>query len=502
MGYEPLDGRLGGPVELDDTKLFDVKSTVNYSLLFRGNIKNTYTGYGWIDDSVSYRYRMIGKFKAEQEDVFCLNIPPTDIRYYTYIDETEIFITPVQNGTATIFGAYRTLDVKPKKLLTMLISFNTEGELFSSRDIAKGISYGITAEYIQQNIPMFADYVLDVQSSLTEDELQYGELVAQNYTSQFEAVPQSVSDIALSVTEGIESDYLKALAIKSYLEEGGFTYTLSPDIPPADQDFVEHFLETKRGYCTYYASAMAVLARSAGLPSRYVEGFKSDGKKRDFTLTGENAHAWAEIYIKGIGWLPFDPVTSEETNNNAAPAEDLPPEELFDMPTQQPDIDIPLPEFDETSGLSPLLIFVIVLISILAAAGILFGAARARASMFMAKKASKNTNGITLFYFKEIMVLMAQIKYAKPIGHTLEEYSMGADKRIVMPGHTFKQVSDTVSKLIYAQRDLDANDMRTVYGYYTSLNRYIRQSLGIPRYFIITATVLFKSLLRSSAQPF
>lgn len=53
-----------------------------------------------------------------------------------------------------------------------------------------------------------------------------------------------------------------------------YRYTLTPDVPPDSQDFVTYFLYVgKEGYCTYFASAMTVLCRMAGLPARYVEGF-------------------------------------------------------------------------------------------------------------------------------------------------------------------------------------------------------------------------------------
>jgi transglutaminase-like putative cysteine protease len=64
----------------------------------------------------------------------------------------------------------------------------------------------------------------------------------------------------LKITEGLESPYLKAVAIERWLSES-FVYTLTPgDVPR--QDFVE-FLETGTGYCEYYASAMTVLSRCA-----------------------------------------------------------------------------------------------------------------------------------------------------------------------------------------------------------------------------------------------
>ncbi len=95
------------------------------------------------------------------------------------------------------------------------------------------------------------------------------------------------------------------------------TYTLAPGRTPSDKDFVEHFLlENRRGYCMHYATAGVMLARMAGIPARYCEGYMLDFNTLPLekTATNEyttdildnNAHAWAEIYIEGWGWIPFE----------------------------------------------------------------------------------------------------------------------------------------------------------------------------------------------------
>ena len=85
------------------------------------------------------------------------------------------------------------------------------------------------------------------------------------------------------------------------------TYTLSPGMMPRGRDFVEYFLfENHKGYCMHFASAVVALLRSAGVPARYVEGYTVS--RRDFNGRGgwadipdSRAHAWAEIYLSGVG---------------------------------------------------------------------------------------------------------------------------------------------------------------------------------------------------------
>lgn len=93
---------------------------------------------------------------------------------------------------------------------------------------------------------------------------------------------------------------------------GENTYTLSPGLTPDGSDFVEYFLfENHKGYCMHFASATVVLLRSAGIPARYVEGYTVS--PNDFTgsdgwadIPDSRAHAWAEIYLSGVGWIPVE----------------------------------------------------------------------------------------------------------------------------------------------------------------------------------------------------
>lgn len=96
------------------------------------------------------------------------------------------------------------------------------------------------------------------------------------------------------------------------------SYSLNPGKTPQNRDFVNYFLlENHKGYCTHYATSGILLARMAGIPARYATGyvlvsddFTSDSQNSDGSYTIElrdnRSHAWAEIYINGYGWLPFE----------------------------------------------------------------------------------------------------------------------------------------------------------------------------------------------------
>ena len=118
-----------------------------------------------------------------------------------------------------------------------------------------------------------------------------------------------ISQLAEQITASSPSNYEKALAIEQYLRTH-FGYTLQ--LPRArPQDPLANFLfERKQGHCEYFASSMAVMLRTLGIPSRIVNGFRG-GEFNDLTgqyvVRASNAHSWVEAYFPGFGWISFDP---------------------------------------------------------------------------------------------------------------------------------------------------------------------------------------------------
>lgn len=100
-------------------------------------------------------------------------------------------------------------------------------------------------------------------------------------------------------------------------------YTLSPGRTPKDKEAVVYFLkENKKGYCTHYATAAAVLLKSVGIPARYAEGIyvskeklaDMNGSIKELEITDKDIHAWVEVYQENYGFVPmeFTPGVGEE----------------------------------------------------------------------------------------------------------------------------------------------------------------------------------------------
>lgn len=132
-----------------------------------------------------------------------------------------------------------------------------------------------------------------------------------------DTVPQRVRDLAISITKNENNDYDKVKAIEQYLSKN-YKYNLTPGEVPDGVDFADYFLfEHKEGYCTYFATAMAILTRSIDIPSKYVEGYLLPSYTRKdnlYEVTNERAHAWVEVYFEGMGWVQFEPTASFSSN--------------------------------------------------------------------------------------------------------------------------------------------------------------------------------------------
>ncbi len=133
------------------------------------------------------------------------------------------------------------------------------------------------------------------------------EQITKTYTQLPEDLPDRVKELAKTITKDKDNNYDKVKAIEEYLM-ANYEYTLTPGEVNPTHDFVDEFLfEGKQGYCTYFASAQAILTRCLGIPCRYVEGYilprDRDKNSKSYLVTNKRAHAWVEVYFEGVGWI-------------------------------------------------------------------------------------------------------------------------------------------------------------------------------------------------------
>jgi len=141
----------------------------------------------------------------------------------------------------------------------------------------------------------------------------YPEWVTDGFLTLPDSVPERVLSLGRRLSAPGNTPFDRAIAIQEYLRR--FPYSLDVPGPPPRRDAVDYFLfELKRGYCDYYATAMVVLSRAAGLPARMVLGYASgvyDVEQARYFVTKKHAHAWVEIYFTGIGWIEFEPTANQ-----------------------------------------------------------------------------------------------------------------------------------------------------------------------------------------------
>lgn len=115
--------------------------------------------------------------------------------------------------------------------------------------------------------------------------------------------------LAEEATAGATTPYDQALALQRFFRDG-FRYSLELG-PAGGGDPIERFLEDRVGFCQQFAGTYAAMARSIGLPSRVAVGYTPGEADPDqpgrYLVRGRHAHAWPEVYLAGVGWVPFEP---------------------------------------------------------------------------------------------------------------------------------------------------------------------------------------------------
>ena len=148
-------------------------------------------------------------------------------------------------------------------------------------------------------------------------------------------LPPSVHNTAVQWTRGTTNVYDAMKKLEAHLSDPTqFTYSVNNPPVPGNVDAVAWLLQTHQGYCTYYASAMAIMARLLGVPARVVNGFSQghyDSQRKVWVVDGKDAHSWVQVYFPGSGWVNFDPTPgfslngSPATQPNQAPGQNRPP---------------------------------------------------------------------------------------------------------------------------------------------------------------------------------
>ena len=157
-------------------------------------------------------------------------------------------------------------------------------------------------------------------ASLRATPAEYPPEIVESYIKQMQLQAQmELGDLVAEITAGSRTPYDKAEALRQYLS-GTCVYTTRAPAIPYGEDAAVYFVETgRRGACGLFATSMAVMCRLAGVPARVATGFQTgtyDPATEEFVPLQRDAHAWAEVYFAGVGWVPFD-ISAEEADGGS-----------------------------------------------------------------------------------------------------------------------------------------------------------------------------------------
>lgn len=265
------------PQDFLNVSLSNFRNSIDCNVRIKSLMKNTryiYSPYG--SDNSGFEKIKDNKINAENKDEYSID--------FRYSGSYENFLSSVQLAETGI----------------------TNSQFRDMTQIEEQYRQFVENEYLQLPDNEYIQQLRDEFSEL----IQQAQGISQGYSRD----DNSISTEILYDNTQIYSVLYKIRNLISADTE----YTLSPGRTPSNRDFVNYFLlENKKGYCSHYATAGVVLARMCGIPARYAEGYiitaddfthapqTADGRY-SIEVKDSRAHAWAEIYIEGLGWIPFE----------------------------------------------------------------------------------------------------------------------------------------------------------------------------------------------------
>jgi len=188
-----------------------------------------------------------------------------------------------------------------------VLSLRSQKRLFTSDEYTVTSSVSVaTAQELRQAGNKYPGWVRDIYLQLPD------------------TLPKRVIDLARRLTAEAETPYDKAEAIAAYLRT--LPYTTNVPAPAYDADGVDHFLfNLGAGYSDYFGSAMAVMLRAVGVPTRMAVGYGMGelDKEGNVIVRDRNSHGWTEVFFPGYGWVEFEPTPGHERPGLIQEAEEL-----------------------------------------------------------------------------------------------------------------------------------------------------------------------------------
>ena len=282
--------RLGrvGEIKLDDSPVMTVRvlgsdiSDVPYPIYWRGVALDEFDGVSWRSGDAGYEI-----YKPDSRGRFAVAPAP----HGGDVLEQEIITEPID--TDVLFSANVPLSFSS-------VPGGRVSALNDSYSLRDRMSYRIKYRAV-------SDISVPSPAVLRRDRLPDEEDMREYL--KLPPLGGRVRELALEITSADDNRYDKALSVKRYLLTN-YSYTRTLESGTSDYPIEEFLFGVKEGHCEYFATAMVILLREAGVPSRIVNGFVGGTPNvlgNFFLVRESDAHSWVEVYFPEHGWVSFDP---------------------------------------------------------------------------------------------------------------------------------------------------------------------------------------------------
>lgn len=320
-GYSQDDSVLGEGFEFLYSPVMTINSPIRS--YWRGETRHNYTGLGWANLSEEEREYSIypGASTGEMTETTSSKIKTQRVEQTVMMETDQPY--PV------LFGAYKIRSVEMVKTNESdpdarfeLRWAEKEAELHFGKNDRVLLDSSTTNIYpkrykVVSEVPLIP---LEELQEATYDSL-YPNILDSDYLQIPSSLPQRVKDLAEEITASGKTPYEKMELLQTHLRQN-YEYTNKPDLSrKLSPDFVDGFLfEIKQGYCDYFSTSMVMMARSLGIPARWVKGYapgrlpvsdfiqfqQIEVNGGTYKVTDSDAHSWAELYFGEYGWISFE----------------------------------------------------------------------------------------------------------------------------------------------------------------------------------------------------
>lgn len=500
-GYQPYGDRLGGDINPTNDVMLRIETDIPVLLL--GGVNDTYTGSFWHDSGQIGRFRFGGTiWQSKRRAVFGLDKPlggkaATEL-YESITENIKIRITPTFTSYTLFYGG-KLLSVTTRAGSKIDAYFNLQSELFYEEGWRANSPYVISTVVYDRSKPDFDNIMLELEKLASEKKDGYYNDIKEIYLQLPDDLPERVFSLAADITADADTPYEKARAIENWLSEN-CVYTLTPGDVPDGRDFVDYFLETRQGYCTYFASAMTILARCARLPARYCTGYamKQSLEGASYAATDKTAHAWTEVYFSGIGWVAFDPSgwnfyePVETDTPNETPAPDLTPalpspDVITELPPEEIVVDTPVAEAPRSNrSIWPQLLIIpgaalLLLIIILTIRLILVNIGSDGYYRRLCRRYPERSDRLDAAY-RRLLNQLSFLGLKLENADTISTFARKVDRH--MGNDRMSRILQPVISHRFGLMDITDGDIKALCDQYTETEARIRKELGIFRYFL------------------